>query len=72
MKIYVKVKANSKLQKIENFGSGRYLVYLRESLENGKADEELILILSKYLGVTPSTLIIRSGLNNSNKILEIR
>lgn len=70
MRIHIRVKPNSKMNKIENFGSGRYLVYLKEPLEGGKADAELVHILSKYFGTPPSKILIRTGINNENKVLE--
>ncbi len=72
MKIYVKVKTKSNIQKVTNFGSGRYLVYLRESFEGGKADDELLILLSRYLGTPLKEIRIISGINQENKVFEIK
>ena len=71
MHIYVKVKPHSGKQEVESFGDGRYLVYLKESPENGKANEELIKVLSKYLGTPSARIKIKTGFTSSNKMLEI-
>ena len=69
MKIFIKLKANSHFRKIENFGNGRYLVYIPESPE--KANEELLKILSKYLGIPEDQIKIKVGFGEENKVLEI-
>jgi uncharacterized protein YggU (UPF0235/DUF167 family) len=61
MIIHVKVKPNSSKQEIENFGGGRYLVYLKSAPENDKANIELINLLSKELGVPSKSFTIKFG-----------
>ena len=70
--INVKVKTNSSKQEVENFGGGRYLVYLKSAPENNKANEELIKILSKELGVPPQSIKIKFGQTSDKKLVEIR
>jgi uncharacterized protein len=70
--INVKVKPNSSKQEVENFGGGRYLVYLKSEPENNKANIELINILSKELGVPPKSIKIKFGQTSDKKIIEIR
>jgi len=72
MIIHVKVKPNSSKQKIESFGGGRYLVYLKSVPENDKANIELLNLLSKELGVPPKSLAIKFGRTSGEKIIEIR
>jgi len=71
MKVYVKVKVNSGMQKVESFGDWRYLVYVKSPPENGRANLEMVNLLAKHLGVPPLKLKIKTGFSNSNKILEI-
>ncbi len=71
MHIYIKVKPRSGKREVENFGDGRYLVYLKESPKNGKANDELIKVLSKYLGTPATRIKIKTGFTSSNKMLEI-
>jgi uncharacterized protein YggU (UPF0235/DUF167 family) len=72
MIIYVKAKPNSSHQKIENFGNGRYLIYLKSPAENNKANMELINLLSKEFGVPPASIKIKSGRSFGEKLIEIR
>ena len=71
MKVHVKVKPNSPQQKIVEFGGFRYLVYLKESPENNKANIELINLLSKHLGVPHNRIHIKFGATGEDKILEV-
>ncbi len=48
MIIYVKVKPNSKKQKIERISSEEYIISLKNLAENNKANLELIKLLEKY------------------------
>lgn len=72
MILRVKVKPNSSKREVENFGNGRYLVYLKSVPENDKANMELINLLSKELGVPPKSLQIKFGRTSNEKIIEIR
>lgn len=72
MIIRVKVKTSSSKQSVENFGNGRYLVYLKSAPENGKANIELLNLLSKEFGVPPKSLNIKFGQTSDKKIIEIR
>ena len=72
MIIHVKVKPNSSKQSIENFGEGRYLIYLKSPPENNKANAELINILSKELGVPPKSISINFGKTSDEKLVEIK
>ena len=71
MIINVKVKTNSSKQKIENFGGGRYLIYLESAPENNKANIELINFLSKEFGVPPKSIKIKFGQTSDKKLIEI-
>lgn len=72
MIIYVKVKPNSSKQEIESFGGERYLVYLKSSPENDKANIELINLLSKEMGVPPKSFTIKFGRTSDKKIIGIK
>ncbi len=50
MKVILKVKFNASNQRMEKFGSNRYLIYLPFGQDNG-AEGILISLLSKYMGV---------------------
>ena len=71
MKIQVKVKPNSKQQKIEKSADGSLIVRLKSPPIDGKANQELIELLAKQFKVSKSEIIIKSGLSSKNKLVEI-
>lgn len=71
MKIAVKVKTNSKQQKIEEISPKNYLIHLKSSPIDGDANSELIKLLAKEFGVMQSQVIIKLGLSSRQKVIEI-
>ena len=71
MKIRVKVKARSKVERIEGAGDGPYKVWVKAVPENGKANEAVIKILSAHFGVPKRAVAILSGHASPNKIIVI-
>ena len=72
MKITVKVKTNSKEQKITQLDGCTYEVKVKSPPEKGKANIEVIAVLSQYFKVTKSDIVICAGHTNKNKIVEIK
>lgn len=71
MKVQVKVKPNSKQQKIEEFPDGSLVVFLKSPPVDGKANQELIKLLAKKFQVPKSNIVIKSGVSSRNKWIEI-
>lgn len=78
MKIFVKVKPNAKIEKVEKiseqlFGKKgvNFKVWVREPAKEDKANEAVIKILAKYFGVSKSAINIVSGSASKQKIIEI-
>lgn len=71
MKKQVKVKPNSRQQKIEEETDGSLTVHLKSPPVDGKANDELIQILAKNFDVPKSSIRIKSGLSSRNKLIEI-
>ncbi|QSV63081.1 MAG: YggU family protein [Dolichospermum sp. DL01] len=67
----VKVKPNSKQQKIEELADGSLTVYLKSPPVDGKANEELIKLLAKKFDVSKSSIRIKSGTTSRQKVIEI-
>lgn len=67
----VKVKPNSKQQKIEQQLDGSLTVYLKSSPVDGKANKELIKLLSDRFNIPKSQITIKSGLSSKNKLVEL-
>jgi len=71
MKIQVKVKPNSKEQKIERESDGSLTIKLKSPPVDGKANRELIEILAKNFQVSKSQITIKSGLSSRTKLVII-
>ena len=67
----VKVKPNSKQQKIEEQADGSLIIHLKSPPVDGKANEELIKLLSEKFDVPKSYIRIKSGLSSRQKLVEI-
>ncbi|MBR8837965.1 MAG: DUF167 domain-containing protein [Stigonema ocellatum SAG 48.90 = DSM 106950] len=67
----VKVKPNSKVQKIQEEADGNLVVHLKSPPVDGKANEELIKLLAEKFDVPKSHIRIRSGLSSRQKLIEI-
>lgn len=72
MKLSIKVKPNSIQEKIILLGKNNYLVSLTSPAEKNKANLELIKVLSKHFKIPQKSIIIKSGLTNKNKIIEVK
>ncbi|MGK7914337.1 MAG: DUF167 domain-containing protein [Prochloraceae cyanobacterium] len=71
MRIQVKVKPNSKQQKIEESADGSFLVRLKSPPIDGKANKELLELIAKKFHISRSQITIKSGLSSKNKLIEI-
>lgn len=70
MIIYVKVKPGSKFAKITKIDDNEYIVNLKERAEKGKANEELIRILSREFNVSARNISIKNPISRK-KVIEI-
>lgn len=75
MKIKAKVKPNSKESKInikeDMFGNKVYEIRVKSPPKEGKANKEMLEILSNYFDVPKSHIKIKSGLTSRNKVIII-
>jgi uncharacterized protein len=67
----VKVKPNSKHQSIQEQSDGSLIVHLKSPPVDGKANQELIVLLAKKFKVSKSAIVIKSGLSSRNKLVEV-
>lgn len=70
-KIKIKVKARSKMQKVEKMPDGSMKVWVKEAPEKGRANVAVIEALSRYLGKPKRLITITSGHTSSNKTIEL-
>ena len=71
MQITGKVKPNSKEQKIIEEVDGSLTIRLKSPPVDGKANEELIKVLSKKYHIPKSYIRIKSGVSSRLKLIEI-
>lgn len=71
MKISVKVKPNSKQQKIVRSDEGTWIIHLKSPPIDGKANQELIQLLAKQFKIARAQISIKFGLSSKIKLIEI-
>jgi hypothetical protein len=71
MKLLIKVKPNSRQEKIEKTDDG-YIVYVKEPPVENKANQAVIRVLSEYFDVPKFQISILSGLKSKQKVIEIK
>ncbi len=70
MRLSVTIKPKSKQEKVEKTASG-YVIYVKEPPVDNRANEAVIRVLSEFLGVAKSQIVIRAGLRSKHKLIEI-
>ncbi len=70
MKISIRVKPNSKVEKIEKTGE-LLTVYVKEPARENKANLAVIDLLADYFKVPKSNISIVSGLKSKQKVVEV-
>jgi len=71
MRKCVTVKPNAKVSKIQELEDGTLMAQLRSPPVDGKANTELIQLLAKTFGVSPSRITLLSGRQGRKKWVEI-
>jgi uncharacterized protein (TIGR00251 family) len=70
MKIRVRVTPNSKVEEVVKEGD-TFLVRVKEPAKEGKANRAVIKLLAGYFGVPQRQIVISSGFNSRNKVIDI-
>lgn len=71
MKINVQVKPNSSKIEVKKISEIEYVVKIHSPLEKGKANEELLKVLSEYFAVPKKKIHILKGHFSRQKLIEI-
>ncbi|MBK9733012.1 MAG: DUF167 domain-containing protein [Chitinophagaceae bacterium] len=71
MKLYIKIKPNSKSTQLLKDAAGNWVLKVKAPPVDGKANEEVIRVLAKILKLPKSAVTLLSGQTNSNKRFEI-
>ncbi len=69
MRIFVKVKANAKIEKVEKIDETHYKVSVKEPAQEGRANWGVTRALAKYFNVSPTQVEIVSGLTSRDKVV---
>jgi uncharacterized protein YggU (UPF0235/DUF167 family) len=70
MRIEVRVKPNSRTEEVIEEG-GFFIVKVKESPLEGKANKATIRLLAKHLGIPVAQVKILKGKSSRNKIIEV-
>lgn len=69
--IQVKVKPNARASTLEQAADGTWLAQLKSPPVDGKANEELIVLVAKRFACRKSAVTIRSGASGRMKLVRI-
>ncbi|MEK7632927.1 MAG: DUF167 domain-containing protein [Patescibacteria group bacterium] len=71
MKITISVKPNSGKSEIQENGDNSLVARLKSAPVDGKANEELVRLLSKHFHVPQKSIVIKQGSSGKKKLVEI-
>lgn len=67
----MKVKSGAKINSVEKISERDFVVCTKNPPHEGRANEGVIAILAKHLGVPKSSVRIVVGLSSRKKIIEV-
>ncbi len=71
MKLTVKVHPNSKNPRLEKSADGLFDIYVKESPQQGKANEAVVEALSEYFKIPKTTITLVRGGKSKIKIFNL-
>lgn len=71
MKITVKAKPRSKVNKVVQTSPGQYQVWTTEAPDKGRANQAIIELLAEHFQIAKSRIVLKSGAASRQKIFEI-
>jgi len=71
MKICLTVVTNAKSERIERLAEGNWKIWVAGKPIEGRANEKIVEMVSKELGIGKSLIKIVSGIRSRHKIVEI-
>jgi uncharacterized protein len=69
--IRVKVKPNARVSTLEEVAGGPWLAQLKSPPVDGKANRELVALISRHLACPKSAVSIKSGASGRVKLVKI-
>lgn len=71
MNISVKVKPNSKENKIEKVRGNEFILRVKQAAKEGRANEAAVKLLSEFFDIPKSRIAIISGHKSRDKIISV-
>jgi len=71
MKIFARVKPNSKVERVEKISGSEFILYVKAAAREGRANEAVRELLSEYFKIPRSQINIIKGHKSKNKIISI-
>ncbi|MFN3135429.1 MAG: DUF167 domain-containing protein [Candidatus Kryptonium sp.] len=71
MRIFVKVKPNAKVERVEKIDEIHFVVSVKAPPVEGRANDALIKLLADYFNIPKGNIKIVSGLSSRSKVIEI-
>ena len=71
MKLYIQVKPNAKVNKIEKMDESHFKVQVKAPPKDGKANQAVVDVLSDFFDLPKSRFLIVRGENAKTKVVEI-
>lgn len=72
MRLFVKAKTNAKENHVEQKDDRHFVVTVKATPVDGKANIAIAKALTKFLDIAPSRLNLRSGVKAKNKVFEYK
>ena len=70
MKWFVTVKTKAREERVKALDATHFDVFVKTLPIEGKANEAVVRVLARFLGVAPATLTLRSGATYRHKVFE--
>jgi len=71
MKVSVKVKPQAKEDKVNQIGKNQFVVWVKAKAIEGKANQAVIKVLSKYFDIAQSKIVLLRGERARDKVFKI-
>ncbi|HTY45547.1 MAG TPA: DUF167 domain-containing protein [Patescibacteria group bacterium] len=72
MRLSVRVKANAKENKVQAISQGELALWVKAAPKENKANAAVVGLLSEYLDIPKSRIIIIRGLTSRNKVVDVK
>ena len=71
MNLRIKIKPGSKKNQLQKDASGGWQLRVKSPPVDGRANEEVVQLLSGILSISKSAIILKSGQRNSQKLFQV-